>query len=213
MNNSFARTTRLISLSLLAGTLAVGAALPPHALAEGDPNSSPTQAYDSSTGMWQSDTGYTNGQIHITYDTTQGTWEDPGANPTNAEDNGSHQNGTYQVVIPTSITYTGLTVGEIHMTESYEVTVRGAIPSLQRVRVTAEGGTSESDAGGYRITEAVEQGKDTWGPTDCVGDFNADGSLTGTTSTDQLSISGVICSADTIETRVSYTSKLERADK
>ena len=149
------------------------------------------------------------GQVQLIYDTTGGTWQDPGDDATDPSDNGTHDNGTYLVTIPKLIKYEDMAIGTVNTSDDYTVNVKGAIPSGQTVTLTAETGKALStEAGDSGITETTTQGKTTWTADDCFGSLNADGSLSGTDATDNISMAGTAKAAGTYTGYVAYTASL-----
>ena len=164
------------------------------------------QYIDSVGSITKSDDADTNadGKLHLSYDTSGGKWEDPGADPTVKDDNGKHDNGTYTVTIPTLIKYENMHVGTVNTSDDYTVNVKGTIPADNIVFISAETGNSVAN-GAESITETTTQGKKQWTAEDCYGSMNTDGSLSGTDSTDTIALSGEAKSAGTFEGTVAYT--------
>lgn len=77
--------------------------------------------------------------VQVTYSTVGGTWIDSGSDPEKDDDNATYPNGTFQVTVPKEIRYENMPVGEFTQTDSYDVWVRGVIPSDKSVRITATG--------------------------------------------------------------------------
>lgn len=167
-----------------------------------------TAAWTAQDGTLNTATEYGDGgAINLIYDTTAGTWQDPGADATDASDNTAHPNGTYQVTIPTLIKYTGMSIGLVNTSDTYNVNVRGAIPTGETVTLTAQTSQTLSTANGDGgITETTTQAKTTWSTDECFGTINADGSLSGTNCTDTIAMNGVAKAAGTYTGSVTYTS-------
>lgn len=164
-----------------------------------------SQTYDSSKSSWSGDS--TDGKIKVYFDTTGGTWQDSGSDTSITTDNGTHDNGTYMVTIPASISFEKMNIGQIDQTVTYNVTVKGAIPSAQTVTLTAETG-NKLTSGSSSLTETTTQGKKSWTASETYGSLNEDGGLTGTTATDSIEITGVANSVGKYAGSVGYTASL-----
>lgn len=149
-----------------------------------------------------------NASINLTYDTAGGKWHDPGADPDSPDDNGTNENGTYKVTIPTAITYSDMAIGTVNTDDNYTVNVRGAIPSGQSVTLTAETGNTLKNGEKADITETTTQGKTVWSADECFGTLNSDGSISGTDSTDNIKMSGTAKVAGSYTGAVKYTATL-----
>lgn len=124
-----------------------------------------------------------------------------------------HDHGTFVVTIPKSISYSESPVGNVSFSETYTVNVMGALDSDKTVTVSASasGGFDNPDlisGDTSAIAISVEQGKNTWDSTDAYGDVNADGSLSGTPSTDTILVSGELKSAGTWTGVVQYSAEI-----
>lgn len=164
-----------------------------------------SQTYDSSKSSWSGDSA--DGKIKVYFDTTGGTWQDSGSDTSITTDNGTHNNGTYMVTIPASISFEKMNIGQIDQTVAYNVTVKGAIPSTQTVTLTAETG-NKLTSGSSSLTETTTQGKKSWTASETYGSLNEDGGLTGTTATDSIEITGVANSVGKYAGSVGYTASL-----
>lgn len=208
MEHQAKRIAQIAGAGTLAACLSLGAFMPSHALAEPKEQTPATQFFNSESGTWEQGSRSQYGEITITYDTTQGTWQDPGLDAANDADNGTHLNGTYQVVIPTYISREGLNAGAIQTSDTYQVLVRGVIPEHNVIRVDAECQQEIASEGNYRIQQSTHQEKTVWSPEDCMGTANADGSLGGTPSNDTLSTQGIIYAAGSFTGHVYYTAEM-----
>ena len=158
----------------------------------------------------KTDGEYRDGKIHLFYDTTGGKWQDPGQDATKADDNHDHDNGTYMLTIPTKIHYQNMNVGKVDTSDDYTVNVRGAIAEDKQITVTAETGKVMGNGAESGITETTTQGKTTWTAEEANGGFNADGSLKGTDTTDNIKMSGEAKTAGQYEGSVAYTATLAK---
>lgn len=144
---------------------------------------------------------YQDGKVHVLYNTWRGRWVDRGG--------GGHRNGTYVVTIPTKIAYDNMGVGAVSTSDDYTVNVTGVIGASQAVVLAAETGNplaNGSVAG--EIVETTRQGRTLWTPSETFGGQADDGSLTGTDSTDNISLSGFVTTAGVYEGTVAYTAAL-----
>ncbi len=202
-----------VATAIVAGALlALGQILPATAVAaETNGVQEGTQEYVSQNSAWSqtySQGSGGGGKVDVIYDTSNGQWQGPGADKTDTSDNTSNSNGTYRVIIPKVISYTGKTAGNVSETASYDVTVRGVIPSGQSVKVTATNqATLTTSAGDAGITATTSQGKSTWTVDECFGSVNADGSLSGTSGTDVVTLSGVAKAAGVYRGVIAYASE------
>lgn len=166
------------------------------------------------TGSWGTD----DGRVDLTYDTTAGKWKD-------AKDL-EHDNGTYVVRIPKAIKYVGMHVGKVTTNDDYSVTVEGVLAPGKSVSVSAETGKTVAihapATDDDNITEVTSmKGTDT---SNTAGAYSKDnkrtfsakqvsvmddaGKVTGTTVTDNISMSGKAYSAGTYTGTVQYTASL-----
>ena len=153
------------------------------------------------------------GMIHLFYDTTGGKWQDPGPDPVDPGDNVKHANGTYVVTIPTKIAYLNMNIGKVNTVDTYDVNVRGAIGQDKKVKLVAETGKYlENGDKKQEIQETTTQGKTEWSAAEVYGHLNADGSLSGTNTTDTITMSGEVTTAGVYEGAVQYTASLVDAD-
>ena len=164
-------------------------------------------AWDPATNVDKSGGG---GEIQIIYSTTGGTWEAPGEDPTDPSDNEQHPNGTYTVEIPRLIKYDSMDVGAVDTSDDYSVLVRGAIPYRKTVKLGATADATLNPTGD--ITPAVTQGKQAWSDAECLGPaadpFNPDGSLKGTSTTDNITLKGTATKIADYAGVVTYTAEL-----
>ena len=152
------------------------------------------------------------GNIHLFYDTTGGQWQDPGKDPEKADDNTSHDNGTFVVTIPTKIAYENMNIGKVDTSDDYTVNVRGAIAQDKKVTLAAETGQYlVNGSKDKEIQETTTQDKTEWSAADAYGHLNTDGSLSGTDSTDNIKMTGTVTTAGTYEGAVQYTASLVAA--
>ena len=174
------------------------------------------------SGTWQDSNNeaatakdyYKDGKVHLFYNTLEGTWLDPGRDPNKTSDDGDtdqrHANGTYIVTIPTKIAYDGMNVGKVSTSDDYTVNVRGAIKDGQTVTVKAETGNYLVNGSKTKeIQETTKQGKTTWNSSETFNKLNPDGSLAGTNSTDNISLSGLVTTAGIYQGSVTYTATLK----
>ena len=213
MEHRAKRIAQMAGVGTLAVCLSLGAFMPPHALAESGEQTPATQFFNSETGAWEQGPHSQYGKITVTYDTTQGTWQDPGLDTSDGNDNGTHQNGTYQVVIPTYISHEGLNAGAIQTSDTYQILVRGVIPEGKLIRVDAECQPEINSEGNYHIQQTTHQEKTVWSPADCMGAVHEDGSLSGTPSNDTISTEGTMYAAGSFTGHVFYTAEMATQGK
>lgn len=175
--------------ALIAAVMAAGIVMPTSVLAEGTGTVSGSDTFGSG-----SDT--TTGSVTVTYDTSAGTWTDPSG--------GTHNAGTYIVIIPTSVSWTGMSIGKVSASASYNVQVCGVVNKA--VNVTATAG-SMADSAGDAITMAVSQGKTSWSADDAYGS-STDGKIAGTSTTDTVTLSGTAKHMGTYTGTIAYTAAL-----
>lgn len=176
------------------------------------------QETNTDNSGWQdsktkTDGEYQDGKIHLFYDTTGGQWQDPGKDPEKADDNTSHDNGTFVVTIPTKIAYENMNIGTVSTSDSYTVNVRGTIAQDKKVTLTAETGKNlENGSKKTEITETTTQTKTEWSAAETYGQqLNHDGSLSGTDTTDKIEMRGTVTTAGIYEGAVQYTATLVKA--
>lgn len=149
--------------------------------------------------------------IDLKYSTAY--WDESGADKTAKNDNFHHDVGTYVVTIPTAISYTSMPIDNVSTNDDYTVNVRGAINDGEKVTLTADTGRTVSNEGtASQITETTTQGKTEWSVDDCYGSENADGSINGTNSTDNIKMSGTAKTTGEYTGTVSYTAALSKPD-
>ena len=171
-------------------------------------------------GAWGAGTSTSgDGQIDLTYDTTNGQWKD--------SVDVDHDNGTYVVRIPTAIKYENMHIGKVSTSNDYNVTVEGVLASGKTVKVSAETGKAVAFNGtaanaDAKITEATTMiGTDTKNKAGAYSDtnfrtfsaeqvsvMNDDGKVSGTTVQDNIAMSGKAYSAGTYTGTVQYSSAL-----
>jgi hypothetical protein len=152
------------------------------------------------------------GSIHIKYDTTGG-WEDPGKDSSTSTDNGHHDAGTFIVTIPTLIEHTGLKAGNVNITDTYTVNVRGSIPGDMKVHLEAETNKDITNvARTDSFKETTTQGKTDWSSNETYGSLADDKvALLGTDTTDRIKLYGQAKTSGTYEGTVTYAATLVEA--
>ena len=105
--------------ALIAAIIAAGLAIPTPVLAEGTV---------SGSGEFGTGTTSTTGSVTVTYDTSAGQWTDPNG--------GTHAAGTYIVIIPTAVSWTGMNIGTVSASTSYDVRVCGVVSKAINVTAT-----------------------------------------------------------------------------
>lgn len=176
------------------------------ALVYADSTATGSQAYDSKTGTWSGDG--TDGKVHLYFSTEGGSWEDSGANVSDTNDNVKHDNGTYVVTIPNSITLNKMNIGPVDQTINYIVNIKGVIDAAKSVQLTAESGNKVSN-GANSLTETTTQGKTLWTSKELYGALNADGGLIGTNSNDSIEVTGTALTLGTYTGTVAYTASMK----
>lgn len=176
------------------------------ALVYADTTTSGDQTYDSGSQKWSGDG--TDGKVHLYFSTDGGSWEDSGADVTTESDNVKHDNGTYVVTIPNSITLSKMNIGPVDQTINYVVNVKGAIDPSKTVTLTAETGNPVAN-GSNSLTETTTQGKTTWSSTDLYGSLNPDGGLIGTNSNDKIEVTGTVLTLGNYTGTVAYTASMK----
>lgn len=199
-NSKIARTLSALAISTM---LLTGNALPAFA-ANGV--QSGTQSFSEGTA-----------NINLSYSTIGGKWID-------ADDNTEHDNGTYVVKIPTSIEYETMNIGAVNTNDDYSVKVVGAIPANQNVTLTANTGQALSnstqlptDTSNITETTSIKSGgsdtagaysntnKRTFTAAECSDGMTTEGKINGTTTTDNISMTGNIYTEGTWTGTVTYT--------
>ena len=206
----------LTTATIMGGVMPVYAADPTTASAALDNTKEVYTTTDAAgTGSWT--TG--DGKISLTYDTTNGLWED--SQGTN------HANGTYVVRIPTAIKYENMHVGKVATSNDYDVIVEGVLASGKKVSVTAQTGQPVTFQGTVanandKITETTSmKGTDTANEKNAYSDTNKrtftaeqvsvmddSGKVSGKTVQDNISMNGFAYSAGTYTGTVQYSSAL-----
>ena len=186
---------------LLALPLALTAMSP--ALVYADTTTSGSQTYDSKTSAWSGDG--TDGKVHLYFSTDGGSWQDSGANVSDESDNVKHDNGTYVVTIPNSITLSKMNIGPVDQTINYIVNIKGTIDAAKKVYLTATDGTLTN--GASQLNAKAVQGKTTWTSQELYGSLNDDGGLIGTNSNDQIQVTGTALNLGTYTGTVAYTAQ------
>lgn len=171
------------------------------ALVYADSTATGSQTYDSKTGTWSGDG--TDGKVHLYFSTEGGSWEDSGANVSDTSDNVKHDNGTYVVTIPNSITLSKMNIGPVDQTINYIVNIKGTIDAAKKVYLTATDGTLTN--GTSQLNAKAVQGKTTWTSQELYGSLNDDGGLIGTNSNDQIQVTGTALNLGTYTGTVAYT--------
>lgn len=176
------------------------------ALVYADTATSGSQTYDSGSQKWSGTS--TDGKVHLYFSTDGGSWEDSGADVTTDSDNVKHDNGTYVVTIPNSITLSKMNIGAVDQTINYVVNVKGAIDPAKTVTLAAETGNPVAN-GTNSLTETTTQGKTTWTSKDLYGALNPDGGLIGTNSDDKIEVTGTVLTLGTYTGTVAYTASMK----
>lgn len=173
--------------AFIAAIIAAGLAIPTPVLAEG-----------AVSGSGEFGTGATSntGSVTVTYDTSAGQWTDPNG--------GSHAAGTYIVIIPTAVSWTGMNIGTVSASTSYDVRVCGVVD--KSINITATAG-SMADSAGDTITMAVSQGKTSWSADDAYGS-STDGKINGTSVADTVTLSGTAKHMGAYTGTIAYTAAL-----
>lgn len=161
------------------------------------------------TGRWEDSPNeaetaqdyFSDGEVHLSYNTEDGTWTDPSGE--------THDNGTYIVTIPTKIAYKDMKIGRFNINDNYTVNVRGVLAENQAVTLMAE--TEKYLTYGHWTTDILEnttQGKTKWNPDETYGEQDKDGYITGTDCTDNIRISGEAKASGEYVGSVKYSAKL-----
>lgn len=151
----------------------------------------------SGSSTFGTGTDTTSGSINVTYDTSAGTWTDPNG--------GTHAAGTYIVIIPTAVSWTGMNIGTVSASTSYDVRVCGVVE--KSITVTAAADASLTDSASDTITMAVSQGKTTWTADDAYGSLT-DGKVAGTSAKDTVTLSGTAKHMAAYSGKIAYTAAL-----
>lgn len=192
--------------------VALSAALTPAVAFAANGVQSGTETYNSSTDTWvDSSNAAADGAIDVVYDTTGGTWKDPGTDGPTGEGTVSHPNGTFVVTLPKLIQYENMPIGTVSISDDYTVNVRGVIESGKVVTLTAETGKALTAGSSGGITETTTQGKTEWTTDDCFGSVNTDGSLSGTNCTDTIALSGLVTATGDYVGYVQYNATVSNA--
>lgn len=172
---------------ILAAVAAAALAIPTPVFAEGTV---------SGSGEFGTGATSTTGSVNVTYDTSAGQWTDPNG--------GTHAAGTYIVIIPTAVSWSGMNIGTVSASASYDVRVCGVVD--KSITVTAAAG-SMADSAGDTITMAVSQGKTSWSADDAYGS-STDGKIAGTSAKDTVTLSGAAKHMGTYTGTIAYTAAL-----
>lgn len=142
-------------------------------------------------------------------------WNSSGDDITKTKDEGdsdaTHDAGTYILTIPTKIMKKGMPVGNINESISYGVNVTGNIPEGSYVHVSAAASSLTGNSGSLDL--GVAQGKKTWNENDAYGTVNPDGSLSGSTASDTVTITGTAKSTDQYTGLVTYSAVMNKTNK
>lgn len=173
---------------VLAAVAAAALAIPTPVLAEGTV---------SGSGEFGTGTTSTTGSVNVTYDTSAGQWTDPNG--------GMHNAGTYIVIIPTAVSWSGMNIGTVSASASYDVRVCGVVD--KSITVTAAADSALTDSASDTITMAVSQGKTTWTADDAYG-TSTDGKISGTVAQDTVTLSGTAKHMGAYSGKIAYTAAL-----
>lgn len=157
-------------------------------------------------------TSVNNGTVTLYAQWKKTSWYDSGMNKTDPSDNDLHDPDTYIVTIPTKILKTGMPVGNITKSISYDVNVTGNIPNGNYVHIAASTNNKLTGKNG-NLELSVKQGKTIWNETEAYGTINQDGSLGGTTASDTITINGTAKSVDRYTGLVTYSASLSTSEK
>ena len=142
-------------------------------------------------------------------------WNSSGDDITKTKDDGdrdvTHDAGTYILTIPTKISKKNMPVGNIDDSVSYDVNVTGNIPEGNYVHVSVAASGLMGNSGSLDL--AVKQGKKIWNEEDAYGTVNPDGSLSGSTASDTVKITGTSKSIDQYSGLVTYTAVMNNSGK
>lgn len=210
-----------LGAAVLGAAMLLGSAVPATAFAANGVQSPAPNGYTytttdaAGTGAWNDADKGAQGQVDLTYDTTNGKWTD--------SQGVEHANGTYVVRIPKAVKYESMNVGVVNTSDDYDVTVEGVLAPGKSVDVKAETGkplTGTNLLG--NVTEATSL-KDT-NAGGKAGAYAADNfhnftaaqvskmtgaKVTGTTVQDNIAISGTVLSAGTYIGNIQYSAALK----
>jgi hypothetical protein len=210
-----------LGAAVLGAAMLLGSAVPATAFAANGVQSPAPSGYTytttdaAGTGAWDDADKGAQGQVDLTYDTTNGKWTD--------SQGVEHANGTYVVRIPKAVKYEGMNVGVVNISDDYDVTVEGVLAPGKSVDVKAETGKTLSGTNLLGNVTEVTSLKDT-NAGGKAGAYAADNfhnftaaqvskmtgaKVTGTTVQDNIAISGTVLSAGTYVGNVQYTAALK----
>lgn len=210
-----------LGAAALGTALLFGSAVPATAFAaNGVQNPAPngytyTTTNATGTGAWNDADKGAQGQVDLTYDTTNGKWTD--------SQGVEHANGTYVVRIPKAVKYENMNIGVVNTSDDYNVTVEGVLAPGKSVDVKAETGktlTGTNLLGSVTETtslkDAIAGGKAGAYAADNFHNFSAaqvskmtGTKVTGATVSDNIAISGTVLSAGTYVGNVQYSAALK----
>jgi hypothetical protein len=210
-----------LGAAVLGAAMLLGSAVPATAFAANGVQSPAPSGYTytttdaAGTGAWDDADKGAQGQVDLTYDTTNGKWTD--------SQGVEHANGTYVVRIPKAVKYEGMNVGVVNISDDYDVTVEGVLAPGKSVDVKAETGKTLSGTNLLGNVTEVTSLKDTTAggkagayAADNFHNFTAaqvskmtGAKVTGTTVQDNIAISGTVLSAGTYVGNVQYTAALK----
>lgn len=139
-------------------------------------------------------------------------WNSSGTDITKTEDNAVHEAGTYVLTIPTKISKTGMPVGNVDESITYDVNVTGNIPKNSYVHVSAAPSDGLVGSNGT-LDLNLTQGKKIWSEDDAYGTVNPDGSLSGSTTSDTVTITGTAKSVEQYTGLVTYSAVMNESGK
>ena len=164
--------------------------------------------------------------VHLVYDTTGGSWYDPGKDPTvpgtdkdqtgtaGEDTDEKHDNGTFVIIVPKEIKYTGMKVGTVDTSDEYDVYLAGVIEAGKSVELTTsvtnpkvdDNNELEATLERSELTDAEkDSGKKVFSATELTNGFNDDKSLKGQTLSHTLKMKGTASVSGTYEGSVIYT--------
>lgn len=139
-------------------------------------------------------------------------WNSSGTDITKTDDNAAHDAGTYILTVPTKISKTGMPVGNVDESITYDVNVTGNIPKGSYVHVSAA--PSDGLVGGNgTLNLDLTRGKKIWSEDDAYGIINPDGSLSGSTASDTVTITGTAKSVERYTGLVTYSAVMNESGK
>lgn len=146
--------------------------------------------------------GTVSGSIDVSADTTGGTW-------TNAIDGTAHANGTYIVIIPTAVSWSGMNIGAVDASAQYEVRVIGGLAPSAVVTVSASAPSALTAADGSTsgLTLSLAHSKTAWSADDTAGEIT-DAGLSGTAGTETVRITGEARVAGVFSGQITYSSSI-----